>query len=1023
VQDNQPNGLELTGYADRLIGAPGDCVRFMVSTSEPRYDAAIVRLIHGDRNPAGPGPKEERIAACDANGQYAGRRQISQAGSYLAVGDAAPLGLSTFTMQAWILPTAAASERRQALLSRWCSIEQRGYGVFLEAGRLTVRVDDGHRAVILRSNHEIRDREWSFVAATFDVVTARAVLYQRTLSPWSPHEMITEQIQPGVDSSSSLVSVNSAIPFRIGAAGSCEHEARRIADAYDGKIDRPRLFGRALFGEEIADLAAGRESLDHPDLIAAWDFSDDQSSVTIRDCGPHSLHATAVNMPTRAVTGARWTGSETDFRLAPPEYSAIHFHSDDLEDAGWESDFSWTIPADARSGIYAARLQADDNFDHIPFVVGPQVDGPNAAIAVLVPTMTYVAYANERMGDPMQPCCPPDWPSFPEPLDDYLAEHPELGKSLYDLHDDGSGVCYSSALRPIPNLRPGYRARAFDAPRHLGADLYLIDWLEAKGFRYEVISDGHLQAEGQGLLDRFDILLTGSHPEYCSGRMIQAIEAWVHDGGRMMYLGGNGFYWVTSVHRDRPHVIEVRRGVSGSRPWESEPGEAHHSTTGEIGGLWRHRGKLPNRLLGVGFAAQGADGLSVGYRRDADISATVVSEIFEGVDAAVIGDFGLVMGGAAGDEVDRADMRLGTPIEAIVLASSEPLSEFYGIAEEDSVAWRSARTRGAARADMVLLEAKNGGAVFSVGSISWCGSLSQDNYDNNVSRVTENVLRRFAGGPAPPGGSGRVPGAEVALEGTHDCYELAEAVAVVTGAGGGLGRAMIRELASAGATVVVLERDREAGLSAVAELEAAGAQARLIETDVADSQQVDAAFREVSERYARLDILVNNAGIDRTGPHTHEVSDEDWLDAIGVMQSGVFYCMRAAGRLMIPRRSGSVVNISSIRGFSPNPGRMTYSPAKAAVIMMTKIAAGEWGPHGIRVNAIAPGFTRTPMHDAGVARGMIDEEQYLRVIPVGRFGTPEEIGKLVVFLCSSAASYITGACITIDGGLTTIPSG
>lgn len=253
--------------------------------------------------------------------------------------------------------------------------------------------------------------------------------------------------------------------------------------------------------------------------------------------------------------------------------------------------------------------------------------------------------------------------------------------------------------------------------------------------------------------------------------------------------------------------------------------------------------------------------------------------------------------------------------------------------------------------------------------------------------------------------------------------DLASRVAVVTGAGGGLGRAISRKLADAGAKVMLLERDVGSGEELLAELQAAGADARLFVIDVAISAEVDEAFREVHADYGRVDVLINNAGIDRTGPYTQDVSDEDWLAALGVMQSGVFYGMRAAGRIMVPQGSGSVINISSIRGFSPIPGRMTYSPAKAAVIMMTKIAAGEWGRHGVRVNAIAPGFTRTPMHEEGVARGMIDEEQYLRVIPARRFGMPDEIGTLIVFLCSDAASYITGACITIDGGLTTIASG
>ncbi len=247
-------------------------------------------------------------------------------------------------------------------------------------------------------------------------------------------------------------------------------------------------------------------------------------------------------------------------------------------------------------------------------------------------------------------------------------------------------------------------------------------------------------------------------------------------------------------------------------------------------------------------------------------------------------------------------------------------------------------------------------------------------------------------------------------------------MAIVTGAGTGLGRAIAEALAEAGAHVAVLEIDPASAETAAAELSASGVEARAYTTDVANREQVDAAFEAVLRDFGRLDIVVNNAGISRVGPHTQDVTDEDWHDSIAVMQTGVFYCMRAAGRIMVPQGSGSVINISSIRGFSPNAGRMTYCAPKAAVIMMTHVAAGEWAPHGVRVNAIAPGVLRTPMWDADVARGAIDEQLYLDVVPMHRLGQPAEVAKLVVFLCSDDAAYITGAVHVIDGALTSIPA-
>jgi NAD(P)-dependent dehydrogenase (short-subunit alcohol dehydrogenase family) len=248
-------------------------------------------------------------------------------------------------------------------------------------------------------------------------------------------------------------------------------------------------------------------------------------------------------------------------------------------------------------------------------------------------------------------------------------------------------------------------------------------------------------------------------------------------------------------------------------------------------------------------------------------------------------------------------------------------------------------------------------------------------------------------------------------------------VAIVTGAGAGLGQGIARELAQAGCDVAVVEIDETSARDSAEDLSSLGIRAQPYSTDVSDRRQVDDAFEAVHRDFGRLDIVVNNAGISRVGPHTQDVTDEDWHDSIAVMQTGVFYCMRAAGRIMLPQRSGSVVNISSIRGFSPNPGRMTYCAPKAAVIMMTRVAAGEWAPFGVRVNAVAPGVLRTPMWDADVARGAIDEQLYLDVVPMHRLGLPAEVGKLVVYLCSDDAAYVTGTVHTIDGALTSIPAG
>lgn len=251
--------------------------------------------------------------------------------------------------------------------------------------------------------------------------------------------------------------------------------------------------------------------------------------------------------------------------------------------------------------------------------------------------------------------------------------------------------------------------------------------------------------------------------------------------------------------------------------------------------------------------------------------------------------------------------------------------------------------------------------------------------------------------------------------------KLDKQVAIVTGAAQGIGRAIAEELSIAGAAIAVFDLKESSAKAAADEINSQGGNARGYAVDVSKSAQVDQAFAKVVKDFGQLDIVVNNAGVSFVGPHIKDVTDEVWDTSIGVMQSGVFYCMRAASKYFLPQRSGAVVNISSIRGFSSSPGRIAYCATKAAVIMMTKVAAAEWAPYGVRANAIAPGVQKTPMWDVDVKLGVVDEERVLRVTPAGRLGDPREIGKLVVFLCSDDASFINGDCVTIDGGLTTVP--
>jgi N,N-dimethylformamidase len=741
---------ELLGYADSLSVEPGARLPVRVSSSWDRYEVETIRLIHGDASADGPGVREEAVEIPLLD-RKPGCRQRTCPGSYVSVPSSPALAaLEALTVQLWVRPTRPGHGERQALLGNRAGERGEGFELALNA--------EGELEFLAGGAAPVRGprlgREWCFVAAALDPASGIVRLAWRPCRERrAPLQLCEVEVETDVRGSGDR-------PILIAAAAGPDGACPQAH--FDGRISNPAIIARALAAPELDELRRGADPLQMGAAVAAWDFGRDFATRHVYDRSPHAHHGVTRNMPARAVTGPEWRGSETRFSLAPGEYAAIHFHSDDLDDAGWDVSFELAIPDELPSGVYAARLSAGGATDDVPFVVRPRIGSPAAGVLLLLPTFTYLAYANERLlsGD-IDYSTLTERTITPDPLDDVLARHPELGLSLYDNHRDGSGVCYSSARRPILSLNPRYRMWLTGAARHFSADLHIVDWLEARGFSHEVATDGDLHEHRRALLDPYRVVLTGTHPEYWTEAMRQALASYVEDGGRCLYLGGNGFYWVTSVDPERPHVIEVRRGHAASRCWESEPGECHHSTTGELGGIWRHRGHPPNTLVGVGFTAQGSAPVSPGYARCPDSFDPRVAFVFEGVgDHETIGDFGLVMGGAAGDELDRLDYALGSPPDTLLLATSRGRhDDGYLLVHEDQLISElrvGGTTNSKVGADMTYLENGSGGAVFSVGSIAWAGSLSHDGYENNVSRITENVLRRFLDGtPGEPPSSGQ----------------------------------------------------------------------------------------------------------------------------------------------------------------------------------------------------------------------------------------------------------------------------
>ena len=738
------NRIPLIGYADRLSASTGETVEFKVSSrSEQPFEARLVRVICGDPNPDGPGIKEVAIPS-DFEGSWPSHAKDAHLGSHARVPAARPEG-AAMTVVATIWPTRPAIEG-QGIVS-WLSADGRtGLALVLDGARgavLRAARSEGGGTVEVAVGKPLRPRTWYRVWGSIDKDSGALTVGQASLDgcavvddTGTARREAEEPISPAGDGEDLFIAALGGEP---------------VGGHFNGKIERPHIVGAASGG---AGSPPPREPDPTAPVIADWDFSSEIPSQRVVDAGPNGWHGKLVNLPTRAMKGSNWTGEEHCWRHAPGHYGAIHFHDDDLHDCGWETDFSFTVPENLPSGAYAARLRRGEHEDMIPFFVRPRTGAPSpgAEICVLVPTFTYTVYGNYSRGltNDEYRARTRAWGAREQTADD----HREYGLSTYNFHRDGSGIGYASRLRPVLNLRSGFLSYVDERGsglRHYPADTHLFDWLEEGGYRYDVVTDEDLHREGHALIAPYRVVMTASHPEYHTARTLDALERFLGAGGRLMYLGGNGFYWRVALHDDVPGAVEIRRAEGGIRAWAAEPGEYCNAFDGQYGGLWRRNDRPPQRLAGVGFSGQGQFVGSY-YVRAPGADDPRAAWIFEGVPDRIIGDFGLSGGGAAGFELDRVDHRLGSPPNTLILATSEQHGDTFVVVPEELLThlstWPGEPPEALIRSDMAFFETGHGGAVFSAGSITYCGSLSHNGYDNNISRITRNVLDRFAD-PAP----------------------------------------------------------------------------------------------------------------------------------------------------------------------------------------------------------------------------------------------------------------------------------
>ncbi|MEQ9811979.1 MAG: hypothetical protein RLO50_04300 [Azospirillaceae bacterium] len=729
------------GYADRRSLRAGETIAIKVSAEGVEsYTAEVVRLIAPDVGPP-PHAYPYRADPVDspANGPHPARVQPLVLGSYVeGVTADAFAGRAPFTVTLRLLPTLLSGGPR-VLVSTLDGGRAAGVEIALDDdGTLLVEAAGPDGPTRWRSALSCPTDGWSALAIAIDPADGRVAA--------SVTGLPGHRLDPAAVASDEG---RLAGPLRL-APGSLRLAAGRDADGnpagvFNGRLERPRWL--AGWSDEAERLALCRLAPDRAaprPAVADWDFARAIDSERAVDVSGNGHDGVLHNMPARGVTGSLWDTGEIDWRANPAHYGAIHFPDHDLIDAGWENDFTVTAGADWPSGCYAVRLSAGEAEFFVPFFVRPPAGQRQADAVFLVPTCTYSAYANLTVRITGQ------WNELIhgrltvlDETDLLLLSHPGLGKSTYDNHTDGSIVLYSSLDRPVTNFRPKGRIYKFCQ------DMLIIAWAEAAGFDLDILTDEDLHREGGAALAGYRTVLTGSHPEYWSTPMLDALEGWLRQGGRLMYLGGNGFFWRTAYHPDRPSAVEVRR-TGMERIWAGGAGEQVFSSVPEPGGSWSRVGRPPQMIAGVGYITQGFDA-SAPYFRRPDADNPRAAFILEGVPDRVIGDFGILMGGAAGYEIDRYDRKLGSPAHALVLASSGGHSNLFDLMVGSIVDILPSTDPDAPdplRADMVFFETPGGGAVFSVGSIAWSGSLGWNAGDNPIARITANVLTRF-NDPAP----------------------------------------------------------------------------------------------------------------------------------------------------------------------------------------------------------------------------------------------------------------------------------
>jgi len=699
--------IPLIGYSDKISLRSEETISFKVSsTLKTPFSASLKRSISADPNPLSVGIIEEDASKYFKTASFRSRTQDFNPGSYAISKKSIKINIKKeLCINVIIFPTLFSGGKQTIL-----SIDN--LELYIDSnGKINLSIEKENISV----SESLLFNSWYELEIKF-LKNGKTTISQKQIK--NKHQK--KLIHKGKLNLKTMLKGKLSLAAFIGKQKASNH--------YNGKIEAPKIIadGKKVFECNLSNNTS---------------FSYVKSTI-----GP-TLELK--NFPTRAVTSSKWDGSEMNWQHKPDHYSAIHFHNDDIYDFKWDTDFKFKIPNNMPSGIYVMKIEGEGYEDSMPFFLAPKIKKIKNKICILISTFTYSIYGNHARVDFEENWLKriKEWCAYPyNPV-----KFKEYGLSTYNYHSDGSGICHASHRRPLFNLRPGYITfGGSNTPcsglRHFQADSHLISWLHNKKLDYDIVTDEQLHDDGYKAIKKYKTLITGSHPEYHTKETLDALRDFRDNGGSLNYLGGNGFYWRIAVHKENKSLLEIRRPEGGIRAWASKPGESYNAFDGTYGGLWRRSGRAPQELVGIGFTAQGN---FYGHPYERKCFDSKFDWIFEGIKDNKIGDFGFSGNGAAGFELDHIDSDLTSKKDIILLAQSkaskDPKENFILVPESQLTHLSNIKhlpEEEILQADMVYFTVPGGGSVFSTGSITFCGSLPWNNFDNNVSKLLENIIKK-----------------------------------------------------------------------------------------------------------------------------------------------------------------------------------------------------------------------------------------------------------------------------------------